>query len=67
MPLLVLLIVTYCPNKLGRQKKEAPFPSETLKPAPQIGFVTPPSLDAGPGGENKQVYTLLEERISWKH
>ena len=26
LPLLVLLIVTYCPNKLGRQKKEAPSP-----------------------------------------
>ena len=66
LSLLVLLIVTYCPNKLGRQKKEAPCPLGTLKPPPQIGLVMPPSLDTGPDGENKQVNTLLEEQICSK-
>ena len=59
---LVTLIVTYCPNKAGRQKKETPFPWGTLRPLPHKGLVIPLSLDAGPALQKqiRQISQILK-------
>ena len=44
---LLTLMVTYCPNKLGRQKNDTPLEG-TMRLLPHRGLVIPSSLDAGP-------------------
>ena len=63
----VTLIVTYCPNKAGRQKKETPFPWGTLRPLPHKGFVIPLSMDAGPAWQKqiRKVSSILNSFFSF--
>ena len=47
-PSLMILMVTYLPYILGRQKKDFPCPGGTLCAPPHLGFARPPLLDMEP-------------------